>query len=130
MSEDILRNEHQVWQTFVGAHPDTAAFERLVLPDYRCIEATGVLMDKDANVAQLKQLTFSSYRLEDPQVRRLSATSALIIARVWFEGTAGGKAMSGKTLTSTVWVKHGAKWLAQLHTETFLALKEGEHLVR
>jgi hypothetical protein len=116
---DILANETKVWQTFVGAHPDTAAFERLVVPDYLCIEANGVLMTKADNVAQLTHLTFSSFKIQDPRIRMLSPSAALIVARVRFAGTADGHNMSGETLTSTVWVKRGNKWLVQLHTETF-----------
>jgi hypothetical protein len=116
---DILANETKVWQTFLGAHPDTAAFERLVLSDYLCIEANGMLMTKAENVAQLTHLTFSSFKIQDPQVRVLSPSAALIVARVRFAGTANEESMSGETFTSTVWVKRGNKWLAQIHTETF-----------
>jgi hypothetical protein len=115
LKADILANETKVWQTFLGAHPDTAAFERLVVSDYLCIEANGVLMTKAENVAGLKHLTFSSFRIQDPQIRVLSPSAALIR----FAGTADAQSMSGETLTSTVWVKRGNKWLAQLHTETF-----------
>jgi hypothetical protein len=89
------------------------------VPDYLCIEANGVLMTKAENVAQLTHLTFSSFKIQDPQIRVLSPSAALIVARVRFAGTADGHSMSGETLTSTVWVKRGNKWLAQLHTETF-----------
>jgi hypothetical protein len=116
---DILANETKVWRTFLGAHPDTAAFERLVVSDYLCIEANGVLMTKAENVAQLTHLTFSSFKIQDPQIRALSPSAALIVARVRFAGIADGHNKSGETLTSTVWVKRGNKWLAQLHTETF-----------
>jgi hypothetical protein len=119
LKADILASETKVWQTFLGTHPDTAAFERLVVPDYLCIEANGVLMTKAENVAQLTHLTFSSFKIQDPQVRALSPSAALIVARVRFAGTADGQSMSGETLTSTVWVRRGDKWLAQLHTETF-----------
>jgi hypothetical protein len=119
LKEDILANETKVWQTFLGAHPDTAAFERLVVPDYLCIEANGVLMTRAENVAQLTHLTFSSFKIQDPQIRVLSPSAALIVARVRFAGTADEQSMSGETLTSTVWVKRGNKWLAQLHIETF-----------
>jgi hypothetical protein len=119
LKTDTLANETKVWQTFLGMHPDTAAFERLVTSDYLCIEATGVLMTKAENVAQLDHLTFSSFEIHDPQVRELSPTSALIVARVTFAGTADGHSMSGETLTSTVWVKRDGQWFAQLHTETF-----------
>ena len=119
LKTDILANETKVWQTFLGSRPDTAAFERLATSDYLCIEATGVLMTKAENVAQLDHLTFSSFEIHDPQVRELSPTSALIVARVTFAGTADGHSMSGETLTSTVWVKRDGQWFAQLHTETF-----------
>ena len=117
---DILANETKVWQTFLGVHPNTDAFENLVESDYLCIEANGVLMTREENVAQLTHLTFSSFKIEDPQVRVLSPSAALIVARVRFAGTASEQSMSGETLTSTVWVKRGNKWLARLHTETFM----------
>jgi hypothetical protein len=119
LKADILANETKVWQTFLGVHPDTAAFEQLVVPDYLCIEANGVLMTEPENVDQLTHLTFSSFKIMDPQIRVLSPSAALIVARVRFAGTADGHSMSGETLTSTMWVKRGNKWLAQLHTETF-----------
>lgn len=119
LNADILANETRIWQTFLGAHPDTAAFERLVTSDYLCIEATGVLMTKAENVTQLSHLTLSSFKIQDPQVRDLSPSSALIVARVRYSGAADGHDISGEILTSTVWVKREGKWLVKLHTETF-----------
>lgn len=119
LRRDILAKETKVWQTFLGPHPDTAGFEQLVTPDYLCIEADGKLMTKAENVEQLRHLTFASFEIEDPQVRVLSPLAALVVARVHFAGTADGHGMVGETLTSTVWVRHGSRWLAQLHTETF-----------
>jgi ketosteroid isomerase-like protein len=119
LTSDILSNEKKVWELFVGAQVDTEAFGRLVTEDYLCIEANGVLMNKTQNIAQLHALTFSSFKIHDAQVRKISSEAALIVARVEFEGTAGGQKMSGEALTSTVWVKRGGQWLVQLHTETF-----------
>ena len=119
LNKDTLANETKVWDTFVGTRPNLEAFRRLVAPGYLCIEATGVLMTTEENIAQLQGMTFSSYKIQDPQVRKLSSKSALIVARVKFEGTVDNHPMSGETLTSTVWVKEGGKWLVQLHTETF-----------
>ncbi len=119
LNKTILDNETKVWNTFVGAHPDINAFTQLVVPDYLCIEATGKLFTKADNIDQLNHLTFSGFKIQDPQVRRLSPNSALIVARVRFEAKAGPQDISSETLTSTVWVKRDGKWLAQLHTETF-----------
>jgi hypothetical protein len=119
LSKDILAHETKVWDTFLGVSPNIEAFEQLLAPGYLCIEAIGVLMTKEDNIAELKRLTFASYKIQDAQVIKLSLNSALIVARVKFEGTAHGHPMSGEALSSTVWVRQGDKWLAQLHTETF-----------
>jgi len=119
LNKDTLANETKVWDTFVGTRPNVEAFRRLVAPGYLCIEATGILMTTEENIAELQSMTLSSYKIQNPQVRKLSSKSALIIARVKFEGTVDNHPMSGETLTSTVWVREGGKWLAQLHTETF-----------
>jgi hypothetical protein len=66
-------------------------------------------------------VVFSSIQIRNPQVKKLSPTSALIVARVLIEATAGGQNLSTETLTSTVWVKQHDKWLAQLHTSIKVA---------
>jgi hypothetical protein len=91
-----------------------------VASDYQYIEANVVLMTKTENIAEPTHSTFSSFKIQDPQIRLLSPSAALIVARVRFAGTADGPTMSGETLTSTVWVKRGDEWLAQLHTETLV----------
>lgn len=60
LNAEILSRENQVWKTFLGDHPDTDAFQKMILPDYFCIEPTGVLLTKEENIAVLKTLTFSS----------------------------------------------------------------------
>jgi hypothetical protein len=63
-------------------------------------------------------VVFSSIEVKDPQVMKLSPTSAAIVARVLIEAAVDGHSLSTETLTSTVWVKQDGKWLAQLHTST------------
>lgn len=119
LKTEILANETKVWRSFLGSHPDKAAFQRLIADDYLCIEPTGVLVTKAENIAELDHLTFSSFQIHDPQVRALSPSAALIVARLTYAGTVDGRSISGETLTSTVWVKRDGQWLAQSHTETF-----------
>jgi len=66
-------------------------------------------------------LFFSSIQIKTSQVKKLSPTSALIVARVLTEAAAGGQNLSAETLTSTVWVKQDGKWLTQLHTSIKVA---------
>lgn len=119
VKKEILARETQVWESFVGPKPNAEAFGRLLTPDYTCIEPTGVLVDKAGNIAELGVLTFSSFQIEDPQVKILSPNTALIVSRVQYVGTLHGQKINGETLSATVWVKRGNEWLAQFHSETF-----------
>ena len=67
----------------------------------------------------MQKMTFSFLKILDPQIRSLSPTSALIVARVQFEAAINGKKIEGEQSTSTVWVNQGGRWLAQLHTASF-----------
>jgi hypothetical protein len=91
----------------------------LLLPDYLYILSKGVIWTREENLASLKSgVVFSSIRITNPQVRKLSPTSAVIVARVRIEAAAGEQNLSTETLTSSVWVKQDGIWLAQLHTST------------
>ena len=122
LSKEILACENRVYQTFLGPQPDVAAFQKLTLPDYLHITQSGVIWTREENVAALKSgVVFSSIQIKDSQVRKLSPTSALIVARVLIQAATGGQNLSAETLTSTVWVKQDGKWLAQLHTSIKVA---------
>ena len=112
----------KVYETFLGPQPDVEALQKLLLPDYLYIQSTGIIWNKEENLASLKSgVVFSSIEIKNPQVRKLSSTSAVIVARVLIEAAAGGHNLSTETLTSTVWVKQDNKWLSQLHTSTTAA---------
>jgi hypothetical protein len=117
LSREILACEKKVYETFLGPQPHVEAWQELTLPDYLYINFRGVIWTREENAISLKSgVVFSSIEIKNPQIRKLSPTSALIIARVLIEATAGGNDLSTETLTSTVWVKQDGKWLAQLHT--------------
>jgi len=122
LSREILACENKVYETFLGPQPDVEAWQELTLPDYLYINFRGVIWTREENAISLKSgVVFSSIEIKNPQIRRLSPTSTLIIARVLIEATAGGNDLSTETLTSTVWVKQDGKWLAQLHTSVKVA---------
>jgi hypothetical protein len=119
LSKEILACEESIYETFFGPKPDVASLQKLLLPDYLYIQSKGVIWTREENLASLKGgVVFSSIRITNPQVRKLSPTSAVIVARVRIEATAGEQNLSTETLTSSVWVKQDGKWLAQLHTST------------
>jgi uncharacterized protein (TIGR02246 family) len=122
LSKEILACENKVYETFLGPQPDVEAFQKLMLPDYLYITHNGVIWTGEENIISLKSgVAFSSIEIKNSQVRKLSPTSALIVARVLIEAAAGGHDLSTETLTSTVWVKQDGKWLAQLHTSIKVA---------
>jgi hypothetical protein len=122
LSREILACENKVYETFLGPQPDVEAWQKLTLPDYVYINHRGVIWNREENVISLKSgVVFSSIEIKNSQVRKLSSTSALIIARVLIEAAAGGNDLSTETLTATVWVKKDGKWLAQLHTSVKVA---------
>ena len=122
LSKEILACENKVYETFLGPQPDVEAFQKLILPDYLYITHNGVIWTGEENIISLKSgVAFSSIEIKNSQVRKLSPTSALIVARVLIEAAAGGHDLSTETLTSTVWVKQDGKWLAQLHTSVKVA---------
>ena len=117
LSREILSCENKVYETFLGPQPDVEAFQKLTLPDYLYITQWGVMWTREENATSLRSgVVFSSIQIKNSKVRKLSPTSALIVARVLIEAAAGGQNLSAETLTSTVWVKQDGKWLAQLHT--------------
>jgi hypothetical protein len=122
LSRAILACENKVYETFLGPQPDVDALQKLLLPDYLYIQSKGVIWTKEENIASLESgVVFSAIQIKNPQVMKLSPTSAVIVARVLIEAAAGGHNLSSETLTSTVWVRQDGRWLAQLHTSTTAA---------
>jgi hypothetical protein len=122
LSKVILACEAKVYETFLGPKPDVESLQALLLADYLYIQSKGVIWTREENLASLKSgVVFSSIEIRNPQVRRLSPTSAVIVARVLIEATAGEQNLSTETLTSSVWVNQDGKWMAQLHTSTTAA---------
>ena len=122
LSGEIFACENKVYKTFLGPQPDVEAWQKLTLPDYLYINFRSVIWTREENAISLKSgVVFSSIEIKNAQVKKLSPTSALIVARVLIEAAAGGQNLSTETLTSTVWVKQDGKWLAQLHTSIKVA---------
>jgi hypothetical protein len=122
LKTEILACEKKVYATFIGPKPDVDALEQLLLADYLYIQFNGNIWTKEENIRSLQGgVVFSSIEITDPQVKMLSSTSAVIVARVLIKAASGDRDLSNETLTSTVWVKRDNKWLAQLHTSTAVA---------
>jgi hypothetical protein len=83
LSREILAWENKVYKTFLGPQPDVEAWQKLTLSDYLYINFRGVIWTREENAISLKSgVVFSSIEIKNAQVKKLSPTSALIVARV------------------------------------------------
>jgi hypothetical protein len=122
LSKEILACERKIYATFLGTQPDVEALKKFLLPNYLYINFRGFIWTNEENIASLKSgVVFSSIEIKNPQVIKISPTSAVIVARIFMEVAVNGQNLSTETLTSTIWVKQDGKWLVQLHTSTTAA---------
>jgi Domain of unknown function (DUF4440) len=118
VQKTILECETKMWKAFVGPKVDIAGFQRWLAWGYLNIDSAGVLYSGQENLPYLQSLAISSFTIENPNIRELSSTSAVIVSHVKWDGTRDGQPVSADILSSTVWIKRDGKWRAQLHTET------------
>jgi hypothetical protein len=118
VQKNIIECETKMWKSFVGPKVDIADFQRRLAWGYLDIDSSGVLYSGQENLPYLQSLVVSSFTIENPYVRELSSTSAVIVAHVKWDGTRDGHQVSADILSSTVWKKCEGKWRVQLHTET------------
>lgn len=116
---DILDHENRLWQSLMGPKIDTSLFEQSIAPGYVAILPSGETLCREENVAFLKQWSMHSVRINNPQVRSLSANSALIVYQVTLDGSHYGRQVDPLRLdVSSMWVKRADKWMLQMHAET------------
>jgi hypothetical protein len=118
VQKNIIECETKMWKAFVGPKVDIEEFQRRLAWGYLDIDSDGVLYSGQENLSYLQSLAVSSFTIEDPNVRELSPTSAVIVSYVKWDGRRDGHQVSADILSATVWIKRDGKWRAQLHTET------------
>lgn len=78
---------------------------------------------RDEQIKSLADLKLEEYKPGPMKVRMLGTDAALVTYELATKGTYKGKAVSGRTYTSAVWVRQGGKWLEAFYQETALADK-------
>ena len=118
---DILTLQLQAWQKLIGLQPDVEGFHQLVAPDFIYIEDDGTFHTLEENLAILRQCSFSSFSIRDPQVRWLSPTSAVIFYHLYLDGVYKGRKIPDDYESTNVWIKRNGKWVIQLYSEALVA---------
>lgn len=122
----ILADETASWQAWVGDRVNIQAQQRLLASDFIDIDASGAMWSAPQMFGQMKDCGISSFAIKDPQVEVLSSRSVVaIVYRIDVNAHCGPRQIAEQVLASSIWVKHGKKWLTQIHTETVAsAVKE------
>jgi hypothetical protein len=118
VQKSILECENKMWKAFVGPKVNIEEFQSWLAWGYLDIDSAGMFYSGQENLPYLRSIAISSFTIENPYVRELSSTSAVIVAHVKWDGTRDGHQVSADILSSTIWIKRDGKWRAQLHTET------------
>jgi hypothetical protein len=118
---DILALQLEAWQKLIGPRPDVEGFRELVAPDFIYIGDNGAFHTLEENLAILRQCSFASFSLTDPQVRWLSSTSAVIFYHLNIDGVYKGHKIPNEYESTNVWTKRNGRWVIQLYSEALVA---------
>jgi uncharacterized protein (TIGR02246 family) len=119
LKDELVAVEKASWKAYQDhdgkAYGDTLTDESVV------ITASGdVLAGKQKIVADASSTscTLKSFDLADIKFRQLSPDSAILSYNLTQDFTCEGKKMPAKALATSVYVRHGGKWLCANYQET------------
>ena len=115
--ETLIANERALLSAVAKA--DKAAFLSLVIPEGAWTTAQG-FVPMNLLVNGLEAFHLSKWEVVNPRVTRIGEDSAVVLYAWRVAGTYGGQPLPPTTLSSTVWVHRGGKWLAVHHQDTEL----------
>ena len=117
---ELVDLEKQYWQAIKDKDVDAA----MKLTDTECIVAGAQGVGKIGRERMGKMLENSQYVLhdfdvnDDVQVRLLRDDVAVVAYNVSEHLTVDGKRVDLKAADTSVWIRHGTKWVCALHTES------------
>jgi hypothetical protein len=116
--ETLIANERALLDAVAKA--DKASFSSLVSHEGEWATSQGfVPMTLLADGLEAFRLT--SWEIVNPQLRRLTEDSAIVVYAWMVTGTFNNRQLPPTMLASTVWTRRSGKWLAVHHQNTELA---------
>lgn len=114
LDREILALEEDGWRALSG--PDGAMFYERVMADEGLMVFPGMVMDKNTSLAAIKGAKpWVEHELTDVLVRELGPTAALITYRATARRDG---AETYRALMSSVYARHGDRWLLVLHQQS------------
>lgn len=96
---------------------DINAFKANIAEDAISMDGNGPMPIAEF-LKMFNQFKIQSFNIEQPNVRFLNDSTAVITYRWTGKGTMMGQPLPSPTWASTVWVKRADKWFAVFHQET------------
>lgn len=116
MNKTLMDREQMAWKAIQDKRYDD--FSKLLADDYRGVSDEG-LSDRNKELADIKQVSFSNTMLSDMNVVWADKNTAIVSAVASFDVTTpDGKTQNYKARTTSVWTKRGKDWLVVYHTDS------------
>jgi hypothetical protein len=96
---------------------DQAAFKANIADDAMTMDGNGAMPIAEF-LKVFGQFKVTSFAIDQSKVMFVNDTTAIHTYRWTGKGTMMGQPLPSPTMTSTVWVKRGGKWVAVFHQET------------
>lgn len=116
MNNALMDKERMAWKALQDKRVDD--FGKMLASDYRGVSDEGV-SDKNKELSDIKQVSFSNVMISDMNVIRADKNTAIVTAVVSLDAaTPDGKTQSSKARTTSVWTKRGKDWVVVYHTDS------------
>ena len=110
----VISKEKSMYESIKKGDMDT--FKANLAENFLSVYSSG-FATKGQEVEAISNLTINSYELSDVKVMQPAENVAIIVYKVWSEGSFGEEEFSGSFYASSTWVKQDGTWKALMHTE-------------
>jgi ketosteroid isomerase-like protein len=112
--DTLITAEKNAWQNIKDKKWDD--FKKIFSSDFKGVYSDGI-HSVDKEMAGIKTVDLKSHTLGEIDVVFIDKDAALLTYSVEFQGTEGGKDVSGKMNAASVWKKEGNDWRCVFHTD-------------
>jgi hypothetical protein len=113
----LVSTERQLWDAW--KNKDAATFEKTLAPDAVTMGDKG-LEDRTTSIKDIASgnCQVQSYTLSDTKVTQIDKDSALLTYKANQDAVCDGKKIPAVVYASTLYEKHGDKWMPAFHQES------------
>ncbi len=116
MNNALMDKERMAWKALQDKRIDD--FGKMLTDDYQGVSGD-MVSDKNKELAEVRQLSFSNVMLSDMKVIWADKNTAVVSALANMTATTpDGKTENYKARTTTVWTKRGKDWMIAYHTDS------------